>query len=94
MKIRRFWIRRVLAFAIAVSTMFVITALGLLLVSKPIAAFAGQVGNGQIVSFLGQLCLQPVNESTAQGAAIVQEPCNEHTAQQWTSVPVGGNNFH
>ena len=94
MKIRRFWIRRVLAFAIAVSTMFVITALGLLLVSKPIAAFACQVGNAQIVSFLGQLCLQPVNESTAQGAAIVQEPCNEHAAQQWTSVPVGGNNFH
>jgi hypothetical protein len=55
---------------------------------------AGQITNAQIYSFLSDKCLQPVNESSAQGAPIVQQPCNTHPAQQWTVVHVGGNVVH
>jgi hypothetical protein len=48
----------------------------------------------EIQNFGTTLCLQPVNESTAQGAAIVQQPCTGHTAQQWTKVTVSGNILH
>ena len=51
------------------------------------------------VSPLVHLCLQPVDESTEQGAAIVQQPCGDTKAgpplaQQWTRIPVSGNIFH
>jgi Ricin-type beta-trefoil lectin domain len=58
-----------------------------------VSAFA-QRSTGTIQSLASNLCLQPVNESTAQGAAIVQKPCNKSAAQQWTSVPVSGNVYH
>jgi hypothetical protein len=45
-------------------------------------------------SFLSNQCLQPVNGSTAQGAAIVQMPCTGGAIQQWTGIPVGNNIFH
>ena len=49
---------------------------------------------GDIYNFLSNQCLQPVNGSIVQGAAIVQEPCNEGAAQQWLSVPAGGDIVH
>jgi hypothetical protein len=49
---------------------------------------------GDIYNFLSNQCLQPVNGSTAQGAAIVQEPCNGGAAQQWVDVTVSYNIFH
>jgi hypothetical protein len=39
-------------------------------------------------------CLQPVNGSTDQGAAIVQEPCNGSVAQQWTVKGVSSTKVH
>lgn len=51
--------------------------------------------DAQIRSLVGgDLCLQPINESTAQGAAIVQEKCNARPAQQWTRVTVNGGVVH
>ncbi len=76
-----------LALVVTVLLLSVITAWGL----------AAQSNTGQIISILSGWCLQPLNESTAQGAAIVQEPCNNHDndpAQQWTRVPVSGNIVH
>jgi hypothetical protein len=49
---------------------------------------------GDIYNFLSNQCLQPVNGSTGQGAAIVQEPCNSGAAQQWVSIPVGDGTVH
>jgi hypothetical protein len=49
---------------------------------------------GDIYNFLSNQCLQPVNGSTIQGAAIVQEPCNGGAAQQWVDVTVSYNIFH
>jgi len=40
------------------------------------------------------MCLQPVNNSTAQGVAIVQLPCNHTSAQEWIYINVGGGGFH
>ena len=44
------------------------------------------------------MCLQPRDQSTAQGVAIVQEPCTIPTppteAQEWVYVPNGGAGFH
>src|SRR5689334_11876454 len=45
------------------------------------------------------LCLQPVDESTVEGAAIVQQPCADTKAgtplaQQWILEPLSGNMFH
>jgi len=63
----------------------------------PLAATpaAGQCGPFcQISNFGSNLCLQPVNGSTARGAAIVQQPCNGSAAQQWTKVQVSSNIFH
>ena len=44
------------------------------------------------------MCLQPLNQSTAQGVAIVQEPCTIPTppteAQEWIYVPNGSACFH
>jgi hypothetical protein len=57
------------------------------LVATPAAA-------GELYSFWSNQCLQPVDGSTEQGAAIVQEPCNGGAAQQWTAVRVSGNHFH
>jgi len=43
-------------------------------------------------------CLQPVDESTEQGAAIVQQPCAGKAGtppiQNWIRIPVSGNIFH
>jgi Ricin-type beta-trefoil lectin domain-like len=39
-----------------------------------------------IYSYWTDMCLQPINESTEEGAAIVQEPCNYSPAQQWFSM--------
>ena len=49
---------------------------------------------GDIYNFLSNQCLQPVNGSIVQGAAIVQEPCHGGAAQQWVNVPTSGNIFH
>lgn len=80
MKTQRYRMRRVLA--------LVVTAC-----IAGVPAFA-QSSTGTIQSVTSNLCLQPVNESTAQGAAIVLEPCNNSAAQQWTNVPVNGNISH
>jgi hypothetical protein len=50
--------------------------------------------NCQIYNFMTNQCLQPVNASTEQGAAIVQEPCNGSPAQDWARVPANGSVFH
>jgi hypothetical protein len=55
---------------------------------------AGAAGSKEIYNFLTNQCLQPVNGSTAQGAAIVQEPCNGSSAQEWVEISVGDNIFH
>lgn len=58
------------------------------------AAPAGASGPYEIFNFGSNQCLQPVNGSTDQGAAIVQEPCNGGAAQQWMEISVGNNIFH
>jgi hypothetical protein len=64
---------------------------GATLVATPAAAYCDYC---QIQTILADMCLQPVNGSTTQGASIVLEPCNNGAAQQWTKVPVSGNIVH
>jgi hypothetical protein len=47
-----------------------------------------------LVSAENGKCLQPVNGSLSQGAAIVQEPCNGSVAQQWTVTSVSSTKVH
>lgn len=52
-----------------------------------------------IYSNLSNQCLQPVDGSTEQGAAIVQQPCEGGEGatppiQNWTRIRVGVNIFH
>jgi hypothetical protein len=58
------------------------------------AAPAAASGPYVLYNFLSNQCLQPINGSTSQGAAIVQEPCNDTPAQSWTQISVGNNIFH
>ncbi len=59
--------------------------------AKPGPAFAGvfnpikNVGNG--------MCLQPEGGSAAEGALVVQAPCNGGIAQGWQQVRFNGNNY-
>jgi hypothetical protein len=39
-------------------------------------------------------CLQPLNASSTQGIAIVQQPCNGSVAQQWTVHSVSSTKVH
>jgi Ricin-type beta-trefoil lectin domain len=39
-------------------------------------------------------CLQPINGSSAQGVAIVQQTCNGSAAQQWTVSNVNSTRVH
>ena len=39
-------------------------------------------------------CLQPINGSSAQGVAIVQETCNGSAVQQWTVTKVNSTRVH
>jgi hypothetical protein len=48
----------------------------------------------KLVSVQSGMCLQPVNASTVQGMAIVQQPCNGSTAQQWTVKAVSSTKLH
>jgi hypothetical protein len=48
----------------------------------------------KLVSGENGKCLQPVNGSLNQGAAIVQEPCNGSVAQQWTVKSVSSTKVH
>jgi hypothetical protein len=48
----------------------------------------------KLVSVGSARCLQPVNGSADQGAAIVQEPCNGSVAQQWTVKLVSSTKVH
>ncbi|MGH7045546.1 MAG: RICIN domain-containing protein [Stellaceae bacterium] len=48
----------------------------------------------RLVSVASAQCLQPVNGSTGQGAAIVQGPCNGSAAQQWTVKSVSSTKVH
>jgi len=57
-------------------------------------AWLAEANTDAIYNFFSNQCLQPINGSTGQGAAIVQEPCNGGAAQQWTVVSVGSNVFH
>ena len=57
-------------------------------------AWLAEANTDAIYNFFSNQCLQPINGSTGQGAAIVQEPCNGGAAQQWTEVSVGSNVFH
>ena len=43
---------------------------------------------------LNQDCLQPLNKSTVQGTAIVQETCGGLAEQVWIIINVGNGNFH
>jgi hypothetical protein len=43
---------------------------------------------------LNKDCLQPINKSTDQGAAIVQVVCDATAAQVWILQNVGNGNFH
>jgi hypothetical protein len=58
------------------------------------AAPAAASGTYEIYNFWSNQCLQPVNGSTYQGAAIVQEPCNGGAAQRWMETSAGNNIFH
>ena len=48
----------------------------------------------KLVSAQNGKCLQPINGSHNQGDAIVQQPCNGSTAQQWTVHLVSGTKVH
>ncbi len=48
----------------------------------------------KLVSGENGKCLQPVNGSPTQGAAIVQETCNGSVAQQWTITSVSSTKVH
>jgi hypothetical protein len=48
----------------------------------------------KLVSSADGQCLQPVNASHNQGDAIVQEPCDGSTAQQWTVHSVSSTKVH
>jgi hypothetical protein len=48
----------------------------------------------KLVSGENGKCLQPVNGSLVQGAAIVQETCNGSVAQQWTVTSVSSTKVH
>jgi hypothetical protein len=48
----------------------------------------------KLVSSENGKCLQPLNGSNAQGVAIVQQPCNGSTAQQWTVTTVSSTKVH
>ena len=39
-------------------------------------------------------CLQPINGSSVQGVAIVQQTCNGSAAQQWTVTNVNSTRVH
>jgi hypothetical protein len=58
------------------------------------AAPAAASGTDEIYNFQSNQCLQPVNGSTGQGAAIIQQPCNGGAAQQWVEVSAGPEIFH
>jgi Ricin-type beta-trefoil lectin domain len=45
---------------------------------------------GAIYNSRSEKCLQPLNESTAQGAPIVLMPCDQRPAQQWKRLLNGG----
>ena len=74
---------------LVIGLMAAVAAVAAVPVSASLAAASSPISSG-----LGNRCLQPVNGSTVQGAAIVQQPCNGGAAQEWTNVPVSGNIFH
>jgi len=51
-------------------------------------------GTYEIYNLWSNQCLQPVNGSTEQGTAIIQEPCDGGAGQQWMEISVGSNIFH
>jgi hypothetical protein len=70
-------------------------AIGLMTAGSGLASWSPlAAASDEIYNFGSNLCLQPVNGSTNQGAAIVQEPCNGGLAQQWNAVALGNNVFH
>jgi len=43
------------------------------------------------LTLTSDMCLQPADNSTLAGAAIVQEPCSlTNSAQNWQTLPLGG----
>jgi hypothetical protein len=62
-------------------------AIGITSTPKPLDAQMSIYGN--ISSSYANMCLQPVNGSTAIGAAVVLAPCNGGQAQEWQSMAVG-----
>lgn len=73
-------VRLLLAAVIAAGSLLTVTSAGQ----------AAVYGVYQLESHESGKCLQPV--STAQGAAIVQEPCNGSLAQQWTQETSSSSN--
>lgn len=67
------------------------TALAGLAVTSPAQAANPIV---KLVSVQNGKCLQPVNESTSQGDAIVQMTCSGRPAQQWTIEAVSSTSVH
>jgi hypothetical protein len=88
MKVRQYQI----VFTLALATALI---LAIIAVSRPLAAQAPNL-NGTITNQLTHECLQPLDESTVAGAAIVQKPCSSSAgaAQLWTIVAVKSPYFH
>jgi hypothetical protein len=74
-----------LLFAVAIATAAVLAVVSPAQAEDPIV---------KLVSGENGKCLQPVNGSLNQGAAIVQEPCNGSAAQQWTVKSVSSTKVH
>jgi len=63
-------------------------AVGLAVASPASADAHAPIHNGDRTK-----CLQPVDGSLDQGAAIVQQPCNGSAAQQWVFVPLSQTTY-
>lgn len=76
------------------SIRFIAAISSYLIFAPAVSPLGAQFNELEIQSFLTGLCLQPVNESTAQGAPIVQLRCTGGQAQQWRKVQLSGGVFH
>lgn len=66
-----------------------VAVVALMLTAKPAAALQPFVFFNAHTS----MCLEPQNDSTAEGTPIVQEPCKASGAQQWIYLPDGSAGF-
>jgi hypothetical protein len=78
---------------VALALAGIVTAVVGLVGAAPAMASSGSVFN-PIRNYPTNNCIQPQGGSTAQGAPIVQEPCNGSEEQNWEFRPLGGNTYH